>query len=175
MSKAFTRDDGAEEAPLIPPRAALPEGTPNLVTPRGLELLEAERAEIESERSPLLATATDDAAARQRLALLNGRLAELAERITSPQLVDPRQQSAPADVIRFGATVALRVSSDDGEEERRFRIVGVDEADPNRGLIAFVAPIARAVLGCREGDTAILETNRGEQELEVLSVAYESE
>ena len=56
--------------------------------------------------------------------------------------------------------------------ERRYEIVGVDEADVAHGRVAFVAPLARALLGKRVGDVALLRTPRGEEELEVLAIDY---
>jgi transcription elongation factor GreB len=53
-------------------------------------------------------------------------------------------------------------------------IVGVDEANAAEGRVAFTAPVARAVLGKRVGETATLRTARGEEELEVTAIAYEA-
>jgi transcription elongation factor GreB len=83
-------------------------------------------------------------------------------------LVDPAGQ--PPDEVRFAARVTVR--SERGEE-RQYRIVGVDEADAQRGAIAFVAPLARALLGKRVGDAALVRTPQREEELEVVSIAYE--
>ena len=71
--------------------------------------------------------------------------------------------------MRFGAHV--RVESEEGE--RRYQIVGVDEADAARGRIAFVSPLARALLGRRVGDVVRVRLPRGEQELEVVAIAWE--
>jgi transcription elongation factor GreB len=61
---------------------------------------------------------------------------------------------------------------DDGEL-REIRIVGVDEADPAAGFVAFVAPLARALLGHRAGDEVTLRTPGGSEQLEVISVDYD--
>jgi len=71
--------------------------------------------------------------------------------------------------IRFGARASLRAP--DGQTHH-VQIVGVDEADPAAGSIAFVAPLARALLGRRVGDLATVRTPGGEEELEVLTVEY---
>ena len=60
----------------------------------------------------------------------------------------------------------------DSPQPRRIDIVGVDEADASSGRIAFVAPLARALLGKRPGDVVTFRTPRGEEELEVVSVTY---
>lgn len=172
MSKAFTSEETPDLPLVVPPRAALPTGAPNYVTPRGLRLLRAELADLEARRAEAFAAAArDDPEERRRLDVLTGRLVDLAERIRSAQLVGPQPQ--PREEVRFGATVTLRtVGGDRTGEERRFTIVGVDEADPADGRIAFVAPLARAILGCRCGDVASLRTTTGEEELEVVSLEY---
>ena len=83
-----------------------------------------------------------------------------AEVVRSPDSLELR--------VRFGATVT--VSGADGE--RRYEIVGVDEADPARGKLAFTSPLARALLGRAEGDTVSLRTPRGLEEVEISGVAY---
>lgn len=170
VSKAFTKDD-AWEAPVVPPRAPLPPGVPNYVTPRGLALLRAELAELEAERQRTDPDRTDEGEHRRRVAIAATRLSELSARIASSEVVDPRRQ--PRDTVRFGARVRLRtVSGRPPGEERCLEIVGVDEADPAQGKVAFTAPIARALLGCSVGETAALDTPRGEELLEILSIEY---
>jgi transcription elongation factor GreB len=71
--------------------------------------------------------------------------------------------------VRFGA--AIRVRHESGKEST-YRIVGVDEADAAAGLLAFSSPLARALLGKRAGDVALVRTPRGNEELELLQVRY---
>ncbi|MGH7788691.1 MAG: GreA/GreB family elongation factor [Candidatus Binatia bacterium] len=171
MSKAFTKDDAWED-PVVAPRAPLPDGVPNYVTPRGLRLLREELAELEGERQRLDGGDRDDLERRRRRAIAASRLSELHARLASAQVVEPSGQVP--DRVRFGARVTLRTI--DGErdgEERRLAIVGVDEADPAQGRVAFTAPIARAVLGRAVGDTAGLRTPRGEEQLEIVAVDYD--
>lgn len=166
MSKAFTREDAPETPLVVPRRAPLPEGVPNYVTPRGLGLLRDEQTALDAER--LSTGDLDDAERTRRLTIVRERQRELAERLASAVLVDARAQ--PHDEVRFGATVT--VTTADGET-RRFTIVGVDEADAAHGRVAFLAPIARALLGTSVGDVATLRTARGEEELEVTAIVYE--
>jgi transcription elongation factor GreB len=174
MSKAFTKDDASDDPLIVPPRAPLPAGVPNYVTARGLRLLHAERAELEAERTRINDVPGDDDAQRRARAILRARLSALAARIASAIVVDPREQ--PRDEVRFGATVALRtLEGERAGEERRLTIVGVDEADPAHGRVAMTSPIARAVLGCRQGDTAELRTERGEQRMEIVTIEYDAE
>ena len=171
MSKAFTKDEAWDE-PIIPPRPPLPSGVPNYVTPRGLGLLRAELEQLETERHRLeVADRSDEAEYRRRLAILGGRTSDLAARIASAAVVDPLHQ--PRDEVRFGATVTLRtVGGEHAGAERRLEIVGIDEADAAHGRVAFTAPIARVILGRGVGDTAALDTPRGKELLEVVSIEY---
>ncbi len=98
-------------------------------------------------------------------------MSDLTARIASAVVVDPRHQ--PRDAVRFGAMVTLRtLSGEHAREERRLEIVGVDEAEVAHGRIAFTAPIARAILGRGVGDTAALDTPRGKELLQVVSIDY---
>ncbi|GAB3902447.1 transcription elongation factor GreB [Larkinella knui] len=171
MSSAFLKNETADAPVVIPARAPLPPGTTNYVTPRGLALLRSELNELEIEHAHLQATeATDENERSRQLALLNGRIANLNQRISSAKVVD----SHPQDEVRFGATVVLKTKTGPSAgNERRFTIVGVDEADATQGLIAFTAPIARAMQGKRIGDTVTLRTVQGEDVMEITAVQYE--
>lgn len=166
MSKAFTKDDGAEDPPFVAPRAPLPAGAPNYVTPRGLALLRSELGSLEASRSSIPLEASADAASAR--AALQTRIQELKARLASAVLVDPSERRS-SDEVRFGARVMVQ---GDSPQPRQIDIVGVDEADATSGRIAFVAPLARALLGKRPGDVVTFRTPRGEEELEVVSVTY---
>lgn len=157
MSKAFTSEE-TDITEVVAPRAPLPEGTPNYVTPRGLELLREERAELASKRAR--AEASGDVAAMN---VLGTRLAELDDRLASAQLVEVTSK----DVVRFGSRVT--VSGEGGEQT--YRIVGVDEADPAKGDVAFTSPIARALLGHELGDEVVVKTPRGNVPAEIVAIA----
>jgi transcription elongation factor GreB len=166
MSKAFTKDDDAGEAPLLSPRRpTLPAGVPNYVTPRGLLQLQAELAAELKRELPNTVAETERARAH---ALRTTRLAELESRIASAVVVHSEQQ--PRDEARFGAEITVRNRSG---VVRSYRIVGIDEADAGRSSLAFVAPLARALLGKRVGDVALVATPAGEDELEVLAIRYD--
>jgi transcription elongation factor GreB len=164
MSRAFTKEDSWEE-PIIPPRPPLPDGVPNYVTPRGLALLRDEQARLEAERLRL-EDVEDDGARKMRVVLAR-RLADLAGRIATAEVIDPARQSH--DSVRFGARVTLR---DARGETRVLQIVGVDESDPDNGLVAFTAPIARSMLGCGVGDTATLHAAGGDEKLTIVEIDY---
>ncbi len=170
MSRAFTKEDEAGEAPLVPRRAPLPAGVPNYVTARGLAALRGELSELHGlkARNAAAAGSAPEAAQARALNALAGRIAELEARLGSAELVTVLEL-AP-DEIRFGATVTI-ASANGGE--RAYTIVGVDEANASEGRIAFVAPLARALLGKRVGDVAVVRTPHGDEELEIVKLSYE--
>src|SRR5690606_42015953 len=101
MSKAFVREDAVEEPRIVPARAPLPPGVPNYVTARGLELLQAERAELQAERARLEQVPADTPEPDEQLAGIAHRPAELGARTaTAPGVGTRGQPRAPA---RFGA------------------------------------------------------------------------
>jgi transcription elongation factor GreB len=172
MSRAFVKEDQAGPPPIIPPRAALPPGTSNYVTPQGLQLLRDELSQLEKERSQVEAHYQEEADRSQQLSILNGRLSALTERLASARVVDLVNQ--PTDQVRFGATVTLLTKQGpQSGTTRQMTIVGVDEANLAEGRVAFVAPIARALLGAKQGQTVTLRTGRGEEVVQVLEIAYE--
>ncbi len=164
MSRAFARDDGPDEPPVIPPRAPLPAGVSNYVTPRGLRLLHDEREALLAEKAEADADHSDEMERSRRLTIVSAKLTMLAERLARVQLVEPR----PSDTVRFGATVAFR--GDSGEQT--VTIVGVDEADADAGLVAFTSPVARALTGKTVGEASEMNTAGGTERLEVLIVTY---
>jgi len=131
-------------------------------------LLRDELAALERERSVLAASSLEESERERRLTVLTARLAELAARIASAELVDPRRQNR--DVVRFGATVTVR---DEEGTTLRYTIVGVDEAAPAEGRIAFLAPLARVLTGLRVGDVATLRIASGERALTIEAIAWD--
>ncbi len=131
MSVAFRREGDDEHKE---PRFELPVPPgPNLVTPRGLALIEARVAELER-------AAGEAAASEESKRDLRYWRQRLATARPAP--------AAPAGEVGFGSHVALRL---DGRA-RTVRIVGEDEADPASGLIAISSPLARALIGAGAGD-----------------------
>lgn len=166
MSKAFTResDDAPEEPSSRPFGPELPPGVRNYVTPEGARRLQEEIDRLARVDRPAAAAAGDAAALRE----IDRRLAFLQRRAEVSEMVDPATQ--PADEVRFGATVVVR---DEAGVERRYRLVGIDEADPTRGDVSWLSPIARALLGARAGDDVTWRSPRGDEELEVVRVSYD--
>jgi transcription elongation factor GreB len=167
MSKAFTDEEAADLPLVVPARAPLPEGVPNYVTARGLGLLHDELSALAAERAAAERLPEDRERGRA-LAALAQRRAALEARISSAQPIGP-PPAAERQVVRFGARV--RAKTADGE--RSYRIVGVDEADASQDRIAFVSPLARALVGRAEGDEVRVRTPRGEETLEILEIRYD--
>ncbi|MBO0947771.1 GreA/GreB family elongation factor [Fibrella forsythiae] len=165
MSRAFLKNESADDPVVIPARAPLPPGVANYVTPRGLTLLRAELAELDAEHAQVQRTEADETERTRQLALINGKVGALHQRIRSAQVVNPGAQ--PPHEIRFGAAVTLRPKVG---PDRQLTIVGVDEADAANGLIAFTAPIAKAMQGKRIGDIVPLRTMKGEEAYQVVAI-----
>jgi transcription elongation factor GreB len=171
MSRAFSKEDDAVEAPIIPARAALPPGVTNYVTPQGLAQLRAENEELEAERTKLEASQGEALERTRQLTIIKGKINQLNERLATAKLVETQGQ--PTDQVRFGATVTLK-TMEGGKPDfiRKFTIVGVDEASITEGKIAFVAPIAKAVQGARKGEVVTLLLGGKEEKVLVEAISY---
>lgn len=166
MSRGFVKEGDQEETPIIPPRAALPSGATNYVTPNGMKQLQTEREQLENERANL--DTKDEQQRRIELAVINGKLDLLNERIVSARILDPATQ--PKNEVRFGATVTYKITT--SKKAITFQIVGVDEADVTKGKIAFVAPLAVALTGHTEGDVIPFKMGTEISEINLLAIKY---
>ena len=153
MSRGFIKEGDQEEIPRVPPRAYLPEGVPNFVTKEGLEALKEELRALETER----ANVGDNYIMGN---FLDATLKQLVERINSAVEVDLTK--ANKDIVSFGAWVRYN--------GRVVRIVGVDEADVNKGLVSFVSPIAKSLIGKKAGDVIEL---KGSEKISVEEVSFD--
>jgi transcription elongation factor GreB len=158
VSKAFTKeDDGSDPLEGMRPVENWPSGIKNYLTPAGFAALKREIDELR---------ASMPADPRRKLQV-ERQLSALLTRLEAAEVVEPSTQ--PADVVRFGATVTVE---DEHGQERRYRIVGVDEADPSRALVSWRSPIAGALMGCRVGDLTTLRTPRGNEDLTIVAIEY---
>ncbi|WP_308992774.1 GreA/GreB family elongation factor [Mariniflexile litorale] len=164
MSRGFVKEDDQEETPIIPPRAALPEGVTNYITPFGLQLLLTEKENIEEERANL--NVQDEQERRRDLAVINGRLTLLQERVASARVLQPHDQVK--DEVRFAATVIIKMN----KQVQEFQIVGVDEADVKQQKIAFIAPIARVITGKKVGDQVDFQLGNDIRKIEIVEISY---
>lgn len=137
MSRAFVNEDSHVDA--LPDRPVSEH--PNLVTPEGLALIES--ALEDARRAYAEAQAAGD---REALASAGRDLRYWSARRGNAQLCAP---AAEAEIVQFGHRVTIE--RDDGRRQT-FRLVGEDEADPAKGSISYVSPLARAMLGGRVGD-----------------------
>lgn len=170
MSRGFVKEEDQEEAPFIPPRAALPPGVINYVTPQGHRQLLEERETLETERKNL--DISSDKERRHAAAVLDGKLNLLNERLSSARILEPKEQSQ--DEVRFGALVTFKFRTGNQKgQEQSFQLVGVDEANIKARKIAFLAPLAKALTGKRIGETATVNLGGALQELEILNISYE--
>lgn len=164
MSRGFVKEEDQEEAPVIPPRAALPAGVVNYVTPTGYQLLLAEKKELQEEQKNL---PKDNETERRRASMvIDGKLKLLADRIQTARILSPEKQ--PKDEIRFGAVVSFQ----NGKSTMTFQIVGVDEADVKKQKIAFTAPVARCLIGKKTGETAVFKRGSENQLLKITAIKY---
>ncbi|MBW1879642.1 MAG: transcription elongation factor GreA [Deltaproteobacteria bacterium] len=107
--------------------------------------------------------------AKERQALLEGRIAWLETQLAGADIIDVTKLQAKGQVV-FGSTVLLE-NADTGEE-RTLRIVGEPEADASNGTISLGSPFAQAILGRSEGDEANVPTPSGKQLWEIVEVRY---
>ncbi len=169
VSRAFVKEpdgeavgDDAPELPVSP--------HPNRVTPRGLALLRAEMEALAERRRTL--AAADPVAARLGLLSVERRMRYLTKRIDSAIVQAPGDQrrAQARDRVGFGATV--EVLDADGAD-RRFVIVGEDEADPAQGRISWVSPLAKALMDSEVGDEVQWRRPKGDTTLEIVRIGYD--
>ena len=185
MNKAFTResdndedDDAPEGAPL------LPAGTRNYMTPGGFARMKRELDALVGVERPALVSTISWAAGngdrsengdyiygKKRLREVDRRIRFLVRRLDRAEVVDPAARTDDDDRVFFGATVDI---VNGRGEARTVSIVGVDEIDTPRGYISWVSPMARALLKAREGDTVMLQTPGGNEEITIEGVRYEA-
>lgn len=167
MSRGFVKEDDQEEKPIIPPRAALPAGAINYVTPSGLELLNEELKALDHTIANL--AETDERERRLTLGLLNGKRNLLLERINSARLLDTIKSK---NEVRFGAFVTYKIEP--MPTAITIQIVGVDEADVTKQKIAFVAPIAKTLIGARVGDVLDFKLGNELKKISVENIVYKT-
>jgi transcription elongation factor GreB len=186
MSKAFTKEDSGSEPPESnddsDPLSGLPASSKNYITPPGADRLKAELKKLLYEERPALVKVIQWAASngdrsengdyiygKRRLREIDRRIRFLNKRLEAAEIIDPALQKS--DRVLFGATVL--VQGEEGEP-KTYRIVGIDETDVRRGNVSWISPIAKALMNAREGDVVTFKTPKGEEELEILEIRYES-
>mgnify|MGYP005846599403 CR=1 FL=1 len=181
MSKAFIREDGPEEDDEEAGMPPLPAGTKNYMTPGGHARMQAELLHLVKTERPEVVSVVSWAAGngdrsengdyiygKKRLREIDRRIRFLTKRLENCVVVDPRQQEN-TDRVFFGATVTI---IDAEGSEATYSIVGMDEADPARGRISWISPLARALIKARLGDTVRFQAPSGTRELEIVAIEY---
>jgi transcription elongation factor GreA len=108
-------------------------------------------------------------AAKDKQGFIEGRILEVESKLAAAQIIDPKNVDAEGRVV-FGSTVELE--EEDSGEQVKYQIVGEDEADLKQGLINISSPIARALIGKEEGDTAEVQAPGGLRRYEIVAVHY---
>ena len=152
------------------------------ITQRGAEKLKAELHRLKTVDRPAVIAAIAEAraqgdlsenaeydAAKDRQGFIEGRIQEIEGKLSAAHVIDPSTLDAEGRVV-FGATV--RLEDEDTGETVSYQIVGEDEADLKQGLINIGSPIARALIGKSEGDTAEVVAPGGIRHYEIVAVHY---
>ena len=153
------------------------------MTVEGAERLKAELHRLKTVERPAVIQALADArsqgdlsenadydAAKERQGFIEGRIAEVEAKLAHAQVIDPSEIEADGRVV-FGATV--EIEDRESGDRKAYRIVGDDEADIKESKISVNSPIARALIGKSEGDTADVQAPGGVRSYEVIGVRYE--
>lgn len=151
------------------------------LTVRGKELLETELKKLIHEDRPNVIKDIEEArshgdlsenaeydAAKEKQALVEGRIQDIQSKLAGAEIVDPAK--IESETVVFGAKV--KMLDFDADEEVTYQIVGVDEADVKSGYISILSPIARALIGKKVGDVAVVASPKGEKEYEVLELIF---
>ena len=152
------------------------------ITKRGAELLKEELHRLKTVDRPWVINAISEAraqgdlsenaeydAAKDRQGFIDGRIQEIESKLSIAQVIDPSSLNAEGLVV-FGSTVELE--DETSGEKVTYQIVGEDEADLKLGLINVSSPIARALIGKEEGDSAVVQAPGGQKRYEIVAVSY---
>lgn len=152
----------------------------HLMTPEGHRHLKDELRRLKAERPRIvreIAAAREHGdlsenaeyhAAKERQGLTEARIKEIEAKVGRAEVIDISTLSG--DRVQFGATVSI--VDEDTEAESTYRIVGADEADANEGRLSIAAPLARALVGRKVGDSVEIETPGGRHTYEITAVAF---
>ncbi len=153
------------------------------ITKRGAEKLKEELHRLKTVERPAVIAAIAEAraqgdlsenadydAAKDRQGFIEGRIQEIEGKLSVAQVIDPSGVDGGGKVV-FGATVELE--DENSGDTVTYQIVGEDEADLKQGLINISSPIARALIGKEEGDTAEVQAPGGIRRYEVVAVSYQ--
>jgi len=151
------------------------------MTAEGYQALDAELKRLKTQERPSVIQAIAEArqhgdlsenaeyhAAKERQSFIEGRVAEIEDKIARSQVIDVSKLSGKQ--VKFGATVQLL--DEDSGDKSKYKIVGEDEADVKAGKISISSPIARAMIGKEEGDVVEVMAPGGAKSYEIVKVKY---
>lgn len=151
------------------------------MTAEGYQALDAELKRLKTVERPSIIAAIAEArghgdlsenaeyhAAKERQSFIEGRLAELEDKIARAQIIDVSKLSGKQ--VKFGATVQL-IDEDSGDKAK-YKIVGEDESDVAKGKVSVTSPIARALIGKEEGDVVEVMAPGGAKSYEIVKVKF---
>ena len=163
MSRAFVKEsDEGQSGDQLPDLPISPH--PNHVTASGLAKLEARRAALQAERAK---EGEGDLTHASHIARLDQEIRYLDARIASALPIDFKA------IDRSQVAVGAHVTVQDGEgRTHHYHIVGEDEADADHGLISWVSPLAKAMMGARVDDHVVCRRPRGDLELDIVKIGY---
>jgi len=152
------------------------------ITKKGAEKLKAELHQLKTVDRPWVINSISEAraqgdlsenaeydAAKDRQGFIEGRIQEIEGKLSAAQIIDPSEVDAGGKVV-FGSTIELQ--DEDSGDKVTYQIVGEDEADIKLGLVNISSPIARALIGKDEGDTAEVQAPGGIKRYEIIAVIY---
>jgi transcription elongation factor GreA len=153
------------------------------MTVEGAARLKAELQRLKTVERPAISRAIGEArlhgdlsenadydAAKERQGFIEGRIADIEHKLAAAHVIDPADLAHHEGKVVFGATV--EVEDVDSGERATYQIVGDDEADLKHGKVSVNSPIARALIGKEQGDTAEVEAPGGLRSYEILDVRY---
>src|SRR5665213_2355944 len=142
------------------------------ITARGFKAMEEEHKRLKGVERPSVIKASAEArahgdlsenaeyhAAREKQSFIEGRILELESRIAGAEVIDVSELSGTQ--VKFGASVVL--IDEDTEEKVTYQIVGEYEADIKKGMLSVTAPISRALIGKKKGESVEVITPKGEK------------
>lgn len=164
MSRAFINEDQQVDTPFVPPRADLPKGVTNYVTPKGLEALLKEKEELLARLKEL--NEGEEHGKMTAIKIIHIKLEMLENRILTANIIEHEDQDMSE--VRFGSKVLLQIGR--GNKTRKLQIVGVDEADLKKGKIAFTSPLAKEMINKKVGEKIVLKLQHGQSVFKILDI-----
>tara|TARA_Y100000590_G_scaffold235899_1_gene265651 strand:+ start:1802 stop:2287 length:486 start_codon:yes stop_codon:yes gene_type:complete len=107
-------------------------------------------------------------AAKERQAMIEGRIADLEDKLSRAEVIDPTKLSG--ENVTFGATVTL--IDEDTDEKATYQIVGSEESDIKKGLLSITSPVAKALIGKSKGEQVEVKTPKGIKDYEIVNVKF---